>query len=43
MGRNNAKKIKSLNETEIEISFTKHQKALQIKKFKTQVLLKKNN
>ena len=33
---NNAKKIKSLNETEIEISFTKHQKALQIKKFKTQ-------
>jgi len=33
---NNAKKIKSLNATEIEISFTKHQKALQIKKFKTQ-------
>ena len=33
---NNAKKIKSLNETGIEISFTKHQKALQIKKFKTQ-------
>ena len=33
---NNAKKIKSLNETEIEISFTKHQEALQIKKFKTQ-------
>ena len=33
---NNVKKIKSLNETEIEISFTKHQKALQIKKFKTQ-------
>jgi len=33
---NNAKKIKSLNETEIEICFTKHQEALQIKKFKTQ-------
>ena len=33
---NNAKKIKSLNETEIEISFTKHQDALRAKNFKAQ-------
>jgi hypothetical protein len=33
---NNAKKIKSLNEIEIEIRFTKHQNALRAKNFKAQ-------